>query len=305
MLRPVPGFRDAVLRALPSGTPQEDWTDAAYAETAARRVDAARRRLRVLGEPPQRALEIGCGAGLDCLVAALEGVPSVLGIDRDPPMLATRDDRRAQRARRLLAAVMAIYGRKGDPAVVLERSGVDIRGMDATQLALPGASVDAVWSRTALEHIRPIESALGEVARVLRPGGVAHHLIDPFFWLKGCHARGLTDLPWAHARLDLEDYERFVRRAESRRRAARRTDWLRTLNRLRPADWRRMFEADSRFELLAVQERTSPVAEAMLARHNEVLDTALPGISERDLTCCAVEVVLRRRSDIQESSVRA
>jgi SAM-dependent methyltransferase len=170
---------------------------------------------------------------------------------------------------------------------------------DARDLDLPDASVDAVWSRTALEHIQPIDRALDEVARVLRPGGVAHHVIDPFFWLKGCHARGLTDLPWAHARLELDDYERFVHKAESRRRAARRTDWLRTLNRLTASDWRRRFEHDERFELLACEERVSPVAEEFLAQHPEVLETMLPGLSERDLTCCAVEVLVRRRSNVQ------
>lgn len=301
----MPGFRDAVLRERPSGTPQADWTDADYAAIARRRVAAARRRLEALGERPHTALEIGCGAGLDCLVAWLEGVPSVLGIDRDPPLLATGEDAgRAERALRLLAAVLAIYGRNDDPAAMLARSGVDIRVMDATRLELPDASMDAVWSRTALEHIQPIDGALDEVARVLRPGGIAHHVIDPFFWLKGCHARGLTELPWAHARLDLDDYERFVREAESERQAQRRTAWLRTLNRLTAADWRRRFEQDERFDVLAFEERSSAVAEAMLARHPEVLDSLLAGLTESDLTCCAVDVLVRRRSNVQAGRQR-
>jgi SAM-dependent methyltransferase len=300
VLPPVPGFRDAVLRSLPSGTPQAGWTDADYAAAARRRVAAARQRLDALGARPATGLEIGCGAGLDCLVAWLEGVPSVTGIDRDPPLLATGDEGgRAERALRLLAAVLELYARNGDPAAMVARSGVDIRVMDATQLELPDASVDAVWSRTALEHVQPVEQALDEVARVLRPGGVAHHVIDPFFWLKGCHARGLTDLPWAHARLELDDYEHFVHKAESRRRAQRRTDWLRTLNRFSAAEWRHRFEADDRFELLSYADHHSPVAEAILADHPEVVETLLPGLTERDLTCCSVEVLVRRRSNVQ------
>jgi len=151
-----------------------------------------------------------------------------------------------------------------------------------------------VWSRVALEHVQPLETVLAESARVLRPGGIAHHVIDPYFWLKGCHARGLTDLPWAHARLGHDDYERFVRFAESRRRSVRRATWLRSLNSLTLDDWRTLFERDPAFDLLTWREHHSPLAETLLQRHPEVLDDTLPGVTPRDLTCSALTVVLRR-----------
>src|SRR5439155_1404076 len=70
---------------------------------------------------------------------------------------------------------------------------------DATRLAFPDACFDVLVSRSAMEHIAPVERALAEMARVVRPGGVIHLRVDPYFWLRGCHKRGLVDIPWAHA----------------------------------------------------------------------------------------------------------
>src|SRR5207247_3037123 len=76
------------------------------------------------------------------------------------------------------------------------------------------------------------------MARVVRPGGVIHHAVDPFYWLRGCHKRGVVDIPWAHARLSLEDFDRFVTEREGAAVAAQRRGRLQTLNRLTLAEWR-------------------------------------------------------------------
>lgn len=268
-------------------------------EQARRRLKAAQRRADELAGAigqtrPVRGLEIGCGSGLDCVLAALGGMEQVVGVDIDSPLLQA-DGR--EPALRLIGAAAEITGRHEDGETLLNRLPVQIRPMDAGALQFADRSFDVVWSRVALEHIQPLEPALAETARVLRPGGIAHHLIDPFYWLKGCHARGLTELPWAHARLALEDYERFVRVAESRRRAARRTAWLRSLNALTIDGWRALFESDPAFEVLAWRERQSPVAEELLARYPEVLYDTLPGVTGRDLTCSEITVVLRRTDE--------
>lgn len=215
----------------------------------------------------------------------------VVGIDADSPLLAP--DRRGPPLK-LIGAAAAITGLREDGESLLTRLPVEIRAMDARALDFPDDSFDLVWSRVVFEHIQPIAAVLAEIARVLAPGGIAHHVIDPYYWLKGCHARGLTELPWAHARLALEDYERFVRFAESRRRAAMRSTWLRSLNALSIDGWRAVFDAEPAFELLTWRESHSAPAEAMLERHPEVLDDLLPGITARDLTCSAITVVLRR-----------
>jgi SAM-dependent methyltransferase len=52
---------------------------------------------------------------------------------------------------------------------------------DAAQTGLPGASIDCHFSMTVLEHVAPqaLEAILREARRILKPGGVALHFIDP------------------------------------------------------------------------------------------------------------------------------
>lgn len=294
----TPGFRDAVLRARPPRTPRPDWVQADYDRVAAERVVAARLRLdairEAVGDPgPLRLLEVGCGAALDSAVAALDGIGPVLAVDRSPAV--TDPGGRGDRARRLLGAALRAAGSSLDPAAALRALPVVVREMDAAALALPDDSFDVVWTRTVLEHVQPLEAGLRELARVLRPGGLAHHVIDPFFWLKGCHAGGLTDVPWAHARLAPGDFARAAVLAEGRRRGERRAAFLATLNPLGLDGWRSALLNSGPWELVSWQPRISPLARSLLAEHPEVPASLLPGVSPADLVCQSVTAVLRLR----------
>ena len=297
LLSVVPGFRESVLRARPSGTPKPDWTETDYDASAHKRLAQAKRReadvaAALDGTPARRGLEVGCGAGVDCVLAALGGMAAVTGIDRDSPLLAGGE--RRDRALRLIGAAASLAGTADPPGELLERLPVDIRSMDATELGVDDGSMDVVWSRTALEHVDGLDRALLETARVLRPGGVAHHVIDPYYWLKGCHARGLTEMPWAHARLEPADYERFVAETETKSRAAKRSAYLSSLNPLTVDGWRDAIDAAGAFEVLDWREHHAPLAEELLARHPDVAATTLPGVTGKDLTCSSITAVLRR-----------
>lgn len=294
----VPGFREGVLRARPSGTPRAEWTDGDYARAARRRVTAARRRIAevraALGtDGAVRALEIGCGSALDSAIAALDGLGDVLAIDQAPALFAA--DERGERASRLLTAALRAAGSGHHAVSALNALPLRVQAMDATRLDLPDDSIDVVWSRTALEHVQPIERGLRELARVLRPGGVAQHVIDPFYWVKGCHSGGLTDLPWAHARLSAADYARAVAIAEGSRRAVRRCAYLATLNQLGLQEWRTAVLSSADWELVNWREETSAAALELLAEHPEVPETLLPGVTLDDLVCQSITVVLRLR----------
>jgi ubiquinone/menaquinone biosynthesis C-methylase UbiE len=71
----------------------------------------------------------------------------------------------------------------------LEGVSVDVQNGDARQIPFPDASFDVVVSSLALHNIydrKERESALGEIARVLKPGGHAaildiRHAYAPFF----------------------------------------------------------------------------------------------------------------------------
>jgi hypothetical protein len=145
-----------------------------------------------------------------------------------------------------------------------------------------------------LEHIVPIERALAEMARVVRPGGLLRHAIDPFFWLKGCHKDGLVDIPWAHARLRLGEFRRFVAETEGEAKAARRSRHLESLNQLGLRGWRALLEAGP-FEILDWHEGRSALAQTVLEEHPDVAETLLDAVTTRDLVHHAITVWLRKR----------
>ena len=91
-------------------------------------------------------LEVGCGTGL--IMARVAAVAATaVGVDISPGMLEGARDR-----------------------------GLDVFEASATALPFEGARFDTVYSFKVLAHVEDIDAALGEVARVLRPGG--HALLE-------------------------------------------------------------------------------------------------------------------------------
>lgn len=96
-------------------------------------------------QPGDAVLDLCCGDGVLLATARARGATSLIGIDFSPAEL-------AEAGLRL-----------GDAAVLhLAR---------AQQLAVADASVDLVLCHMALMLLSPVEPALAEVARVLKPGG--------------------------------------------------------------------------------------------------------------------------------------
>jgi ubiquinone/menaquinone biosynthesis C-methylase UbiE len=295
-LRVVPGFRDRVLgEPRVSVQPKPEWSDEEYRSAAERKVRDARRFVdeftRLGGTlDGARVVEVGCGAGIDCLLLAQQPVRSVIGIDMELPLFDAGE--KGERTRRLTRQVLATLGLPDDIDRAIRQRPMRLVTGDATRMSFPDESFDLLWSRAAMEHIVPPEPALAEMARVVRPGGLIYHSIDPFYWLKGCHKRGMVDLPWAHARLTPLEYRRFVAEREGMSRAARRSRHLQTLNQFTPRQWRRTLERGP-FEILQWREETRPLAEALLGQHPDVPETLLEGIEAGDLTCGQVKVWMR------------
>src|SRR5215472_7035535 len=104
-----------------------------------------------------RLLDLGCGAGRHAFEAGRRGA-SVVALDTD----------RAELARvAAVAAAMAEAGELPDGASIATASG------DATAMPFPDSSFDVVVAAEVLEHIPGDQHAMNEIARVLRPGGVA------------------------------------------------------------------------------------------------------------------------------------
>jgi SAM-dependent methyltransferase len=296
-LQVCPGFRNALLAAHPSKTPRPDSAPSSWAWAARNRVGAARARLgdleRYRDVDTASVLEVGCGDGVECLVTGVLGVGRVVGIAPTLPLFDEGD--RGDVARRMVRDALARLGHTEPLEIALRRSPVEFAVMDATQMEFEDAAFDVVWSRAALEHLIPLDRALGEIARVVRPGGVVNHAIDPFFWARGCHAKAVVDLPWAHARLTADDFRRFVEQSDSRGRAERKVHSLGTLNQLTVDQWREAVLRDGAFEVMRWAEFRSPFCERYLADHSDLISTALRGLTPRDLVCSWIEVWLRRR----------
>ena len=99
--------------------------------------------------PGEHVVDVGCGAGLDSLIAAGMVGPTgkVIGVDMTPAMLA----------------------RAG--AAATQRSNVEFRGGYAESLPVPDGWADVVISNGVLNLVPDKTSALAEMARVLKPGG--------------------------------------------------------------------------------------------------------------------------------------
>jgi SAM-dependent methyltransferase len=297
-LRVVEGFRQRVLSApRDSVQPKPEWSADDYEAAAEKKLRQSR---SLLGELERwggsldgaSVLEVGCGAGIDSLLFGLHPVDRVVGIDLEFPLKARNDP--GERARRLTRRILEKVGVEDETDAILRQRPVQFLPMDATRMDFHDASFDLLVSRAALEHVIPIEQALAEMARVVRPGGLLRHGIDQFFWLKGCHKRGLVDIPWAHARLRPHEFRRFVAKTEGEAKAEKRSRHLETLNQLGLRQWRALFEA-SPFEILDWREEPSLLAQTVLEEHPDVPETLLEGVTTRDLVHYSIKVWLRNR----------
>ena len=124
--------------------------------------------------PPGDVLDAACGTGRWAAYLAGRG-HVVTGVDQSPAML--------DLARAKLPDARFLDG-------------------DLTRLPLADASVDAVVCALALVHVADLTTAIGELARVVRPGGrVVISDVHPFLVLLGWQAQFPTDHGRAYMRL--------------------------------------------------------------------------------------------------------
>ena len=120
---------------------------------------------RALRSPEVDALRASTLAGLSGQVLEI-GFGSGLNLRHYPPGVAE-----------LLAVEPSdLAWRLAEPRMVTRTPPVQRVGLDGTRLPVPDGSVDAVVSTFTLCTIPEVGAALGEIRRVLRPGGRFHFL---------------------------------------------------------------------------------------------------------------------------------
>lgn len=114
-------------------------------------------------QPGETVLDLGCGSGFDCFIAAegLKGTGAVIGVDMTPDMLA--------RARGLAKARDAKAKAAGLPASAT--TPVSFRLGEIEHLPCGDATVDVVISNCVVNLSLDKAQVLREVLRVLKPGG--------------------------------------------------------------------------------------------------------------------------------------
>jgi SAM-dependent methyltransferase len=211
--------------------------------------EARQRLARYLGEPVtgKRMLDIGCGQHYpETLLYYNDGNP-ITGIDLDVVGVGpsvrkysaiVRRNGLKRAAKSLVRELVfdpiyfgeldRLYGRK------LGR-GVDLHTADAAAMPFRGSQFDIVVSTNAFEHIENLDGAVSEIARVLKPGALAHIDIHMFTSLSGGHHLEWTwpdrdqkrsAPPWDHLRQNAYPVAYYLNR---QRRAAYRACFERHL----------------------------------------------------------------------------
>jgi SAM-dependent methyltransferase len=107
--------------------------------------------------PGDRVLDLGCGAGRHAFEALRRGA-HVLALDTDEGEL---------------QQVMSMFAAMSEAGEVPASASAAAVLADATSMPFPDGSFDRVIAAEVLEHIPADQAAMNEIARVLRPGGVA------------------------------------------------------------------------------------------------------------------------------------
>lgn len=202
--------------------------------------DGLERTLEFLGPHDLKGreiLEVGCGGQLFLSLTLLHlGAKSVRVSDVGPLGDILRN--RESEWRAFLTYLEGVHPAGHDATELLTRLEIEQRPLDAARLPFEHASFDAIVNTGVMEHVDDPKRAIGEFARLLRPGGLALCLAI------GIHDHRSNDpkadfTPWSFLNLDAKAWSELGGGAYHQ-------------NRWRSVDFTRCFEA-SGFRVLSAE----------------------------------------------------
>jgi SAM-dependent methyltransferase len=146
-----------------------------------------------------RVLDLGCGGGRHAFEVYRRG-GRVVAFDLDPGEL---------------TPVRGMFGAMAAEGEAPAGSGADTTAGDATRMPFGDDAFDRVIAAEVLEHVPDDQRAMRELARVLRPGGLAAITVPTFLPERVCWAlsREYHEVPGGHVRI----YTRVELEAKLRR----------------------------------------------------------------------------------------
>lgn len=137
----------------------------------------------------QMVLELGPGQSPDMLLAALlYGAKQAVGLDINNYLKG--DIRRCDNFRELrewikeaianeeLPLTQAFNANRYDNLIEIPKTDFDIVLYDGYRFPFENESVDIIWTKSVLEHVKNPADTVREMRRCLKPGGIMCHIID-------------------------------------------------------------------------------------------------------------------------------
>ena len=238
-----------------------------------------------------RMLDVGCGQRFPVTLMFHSLGAKITGIDTDvvQPHLTVRMVRDMLKHNGLERCIKTLARRlMYDPkyyktigkqaGVPLRFKEIDIRRMSAYDLEFPDCHFDYAYSNAVFEHIDQPQSAVREINRVLKPGGIANIGIHLFASVSGGHCLEWSNPdefpsakvpPWDHLRQNM--YPTHV-----------------YLNKWRETDYLNVFEE----YFTVLEHRCRHEGKTLLTE--EILKE-LPGYSEDELLKRSIRLILRKQ----------
>lgn len=167
--------------------------------------------------PDSLILDVGPGKGWTTVLFAIKTAARTIAVDLEkydrPFALSTRAELLEifNRHASLLKSVDG-FSQDFDLRECIERCS--FFEMNAENIIFKDELFDFAFSLNSFEHISKPETALAEVARLLKPGGKAFLQFMPLYYSDyGNHLNHLLDVPWAHLLYDREQIKEMVIKA--------------------------------------------------------------------------------------------
>ncbi|MBQ0797306.1 bifunctional 2-polyprenyl-6-hydroxyphenol methylase/3-demethylubiquinol 3-O-methyltransferase UbiG [Zhongshania sp.] len=143
--------------------------------------------------------------------------------------------------------------RKSYKTIVTEKyyNNVDFVEDDICNTTLTENLADLIVSWEVLEHITEPQHAIRNIFKALKPGGWVFHEYNPFFSIDGGHSPCTLDFPWGHARLNSNDFHRYIETFRKNEKGMALPFYEKNLNRMTISDLKSYCELAG-FEIVAL-----------------------------------------------------